>query len=483
MLAKPAFLPFFRLILAAVVAGGLAGSLVIPSARANTPITVNNQLADAPDKTPGNGVCETDTDNGICTLRAAIMEANAMPGMDTVIIPAGAYILSRVATSFEDAALNGDLDITGDLTITGAGSASTIIDGNRTATQARVFQVLSGVTVSISGLTIRNGTNEPGPGITGGILNHGTLTMEHVTITANAHGGLDSRGMVTLNHTTYTDNGLCIYNSGGSLIILNSEVVGNNNPNGNCGGVGSAGGSLTLVNTTLSGNSVNGTGGGLWLAGGIATLINTTISGNIAGNRGGGIFLFQSSAQFPTVLNLYNATIVNNMANSNLSGVDQGGGIHNYTYDGITPTVYARNSLIANNVRRTGLITSTPNDCYGPLSSEGYNLIESTTGCTINGVTTGNKLGLDPKLDPLADNGGSTQTHALKSDSPAINAGNPNGCADGLGALLATDQRGYERHASGNPGAFPRCDIGAFEFGSTVAAPASSQVFLPIVLK
>ncbi len=454
-------------------------------AQANTPITVNNQLADALDKTPGNGVCETDTGNGICTLRAAIMEANAIPGMDTVIIPTGTYTLNRVATSFEDAALNGDLDITGDLTIEGTGPASTIINGNRTVTQGRVFQVLSGVTVSISGLTIRNGTNELGPGITGGILNQGTLTMEHVTIADNTRGGFDNSGIATLNHTIYTNNnGGCIYNSGGSLIILNSEVVGNSRPNGNCGGVGSAGGSLTLINTTISGNSVSsGTGGGLWLANGIATLINTTVSGNIAGDQGGGIYLFQNSAQFPTVLNLYNATIVNNTTNNNLSGVDQGGGIHNVTYNGITPTIYTRNSLIANNARRTGLITSTPDNCYGPLNSEGYNLIGSTNGCTINGITTGNKLGLDPKLDPLADNGGSTRTHALKSDSPAINAGNPNGCADGLGALLMTDQRGYERHASGNPGDFPRCDIGAVEFGAAAPAPPEQRVYLPILLK
>jgi hypothetical protein len=62
----------------------------------------------------------------------------------------------------------------------------------------------------------------------------------------------------------------------------------------------------------------------------------------------------------------------------------------------------------------------------------------------------------DPKLGPLQSNGGPTQTHALLPGSPAIDAGNPGGCRDKLGALLITDQRGFPRPAVG-------CDIGAYE--------------------
>src|SRR5437899_7628287 len=78
------------------------------------PIDVNNNLTDAPDANPGNGVCETAGGNGVCTLRAAIMEANAKSGVDTINLQPGAtYVLTRSGT--DDAALNGDLDINGGL--------------------------------------------------------------------------------------------------------------------------------------------------------------------------------------------------------------------------------------------------------------------------------------------------------------------------------------------------------------------------------
>ena len=68
-----------------------------------------------------------------------------------------------------------------------------------------------------------------------------------------------------------------------------------------------------------------------------------------------------------------------------------------------------------------------------------------------------------PKLGPLQNNGGPTQTHALLPGSPAIDAGNSFGCRDNLGALLATDQRGFFRTADGDSNGTARCDIGAYE--------------------
>ena len=69
-------------------------------------------------------------------------------------------------------------------------------------------------------------------------------------------------------------------------------------------------------------------------------------------------------------------------------------------------------------------------------------------------------------LGPLKNNGGPTQTHALLAGSPAIDAGDPSGCRDSQGALLATDQRGFARHVDGNNDGIARCDIGAVEFGA-----------------
>src|SRR3989442_3563837 len=95
-----------------------------------------NDTADAVDAAPGNGSCATA--GGTCTLRAAIQEANAHTGADTIMVPAGTYLLT-IPGRGEDAAVTGDLDITDDVTITGAGADSTIVDGNRID---RLFEIL-----------------------------------------------------------------------------------------------------------------------------------------------------------------------------------------------------------------------------------------------------------------------------------------------------------------------------------------------------
>jgi CSLREA domain-containing protein len=79
-----------------------------------------NSTADAVDAKPGDGICATAT--GTCTLRAAIQEANALTGADTVIVPAGTYILT-IPGRGETAAVAGDLDITDDLALAGAGTS------------------------------------------------------------------------------------------------------------------------------------------------------------------------------------------------------------------------------------------------------------------------------------------------------------------------------------------------------------------------
>src|SRR5215212_6070876 len=106
------------LTLSVLIGSGLFGAA---PAHANQPIVVNNSTDDAPDRDPGDGACETDFNNDICTLRAAIMEANGREGADSITIPPGTYNLTRAGIDNEDA-LFGDLDITDDLTISGAGT-------------------------------------------------------------------------------------------------------------------------------------------------------------------------------------------------------------------------------------------------------------------------------------------------------------------------------------------------------------------------
>src|SRR2546423_3974563 len=112
-----------RFALGSAAIGLLQVGLVLPIVAST--YTVKN-TADLPDTDPADGVCKTINNN--CTLRAAVMQANFTVGADTIILPAGTYTLARAG--LDDEALVGDLDIKHDLTIQGAGSGKTIVDGN-----------------------------------------------------------------------------------------------------------------------------------------------------------------------------------------------------------------------------------------------------------------------------------------------------------------------------------------------------------------
>ena len=153
----------------AEIAEGSSVDLVISSGPP-PPITVNGTI-DAVDVNPGDGFCDDGT--GFCSLRAAIMEANALPGPDTLEIPEGTFVLGITGTG-EDAAATGDLDITDDLTIIGAGMDLTIIDGGG---NDRVFHIVGAITVDIDGMKIQNGVAVGAAG--GGVLNEGSLTLSN----------------------------------------------------------------------------------------------------------------------------------------------------------------------------------------------------------------------------------------------------------------------------------------------------------------
>jgi CSLREA domain-containing protein len=155
-----------------------------------------NSTADEVDANPGDGTCAAAS--GACTLRAAVMETNALEGADTVAVPAGTYTLTiPVVTEFVDGNdAVGDLDIKDDLTINGAGARTTVVDGGGLD---RVFDVPgrvdfstdfpellpSDAVVGISGVTITGGNAGPENG--GGIRNTGPgLTLTESTVSGNA---------------------------------------------------------------------------------------------------------------------------------------------------------------------------------------------------------------------------------------------------------------------------------------------------------
>ena len=152
-----------------------------------------------------DGACDAD-----CSLREAIISANNAPGADVIFIPAGTYIFSIEGTD-ENAAATGDLDITDDLTINGAGTSNTFIDGGALD---RVFDIDGATTnVNISDVTIQNGLVTDYPGA--GLFNGGVLVVDHVTVTGNVvngthsyatAGGLFSNGKATVISSTISNN-------------------------------------------------------------------------------------------------------------------------------------------------------------------------------------------------------------------------------------------------------------------------------------
>ncbi|HPS30101.1 MAG TPA: choice-of-anchor Q domain-containing protein, partial [bacterium] len=338
------------------------------------------------------------------------------------------------------------------LTIQGAGMHDTIIQAASKEGSAsyRVFKITDG-TVTFKNMTIRYGYSSIDGNYGGGISFAGTsLTVDNCYINAN-------KGY-------YGAGGL--YITAGTVDINRSVILGNKGNSDYGGGIYAYNSTVTVTESTISGNSA-GYGGGIYTTNATMIFDRSVISGNTASSYGGGIYNYNNSS-----ISMKNTTISNNFAyaedgggilnsggcyikidNGTIAGnfsMDQGGGIYNSS----SARVEMRNTIIADN-----MANSTPNDCFGVLDSYGYNLIENLSFCAIGTDNSHNVLGRDPKLEPLSTNGGSTATHAIIYDSPALDAGV---CTDMAGNTVATDQRNIARpHGT-------TCDIGAYEYNGEI---------------
>ncbi len=361
---------------------------------------------------------------GDCTLREAIVGANANPGTESIL-----FDIPTTDTGYDSVAdlytirltsvlpnLNSDMDIAG----LGANRLRLLRDS---ASAFRIFAVDIGKTVAISGLTISGGHPDLSDafGRGAGIYNSGTLNLSDSTLSNNSNAG----------------DGAGIFNVG-TLNVRNSTFAVNVSGNAG-GGIANNAGTLTVTGSTFSGNS----GGGINNFNfGTLTVSNSTFSGNISSFSGGAIANFgQSTAT------VNSSTIANNSARF-------GGGISTNS------TFTVNNSIVANN-------SGTPTDIDGSVTGV-HNLIRNGTGSAglTNGIN-GNQVGtaaspIDPRLGPLADNGGPTKTRALFCGSPAIDKGK-----NFVGT--ATDQRGggfvrtFDDPAVANALPADPTDIGAFE--------------------
>jgi len=374
--------------------------------------------------------------DGQCSLIEAINNANndaathadcpAGSGADTIVLPASANLtLSAVDnTTF----FTGLPAITSRITIEGNGATIA------RQVPAPGFSVM--VVTNFGDLTLHHLTLS-GSVFYAGLRNYGTASIKDSVISGNSEGGVFNRGTLTIDNSSISDNQVpqfYYYAAGGvtnrgTLTIKNSTISGNGSRYG--GGIVNYN-TLTIENSTISGNTAPFSGGGI-INRGTATIQNSTISGNTA-------------SQSPS----------------------SGGGVVNYGSVTFSHTLIAGNRAAASpEIQNAGSSCSLiPSRCR--VIATNFNLFGTNGNAGITGFTPGPtditpSVSLAQIIGPLQNNGGPTQTHALVAGSPAIDAGNPNGCLDSTGTALQTDQRGLPRVFDGNGNAQAVCDIGAFE--------------------
>jgi CSLREA domain-containing protein len=348
---------------------------------------------------------EADTLDGACTpldcsLREAIVAANAGPGTDVILLPAGTYLLTRFGEG-EDLGATGDLDITDDVVILGAGAPTTSIDA---VERDRILHVRN-ASLALSGVRLSRGRIA---GNGGALLNEsGDVELSRIHFTGNG--------------TTGDTFGGAIYTDGAGSLTVTESTFNLNTAGASGGAIAAQGTELALRNVTfLTNSALTGFGGALYFFRDLpATINNVTITGNTAARNGGGVY-----AENSAFIGINAPTFSNTILAGNTGGVDP--------------------------------------DCTGSTQSAGYNVVGVGGGCTGFAPAKNDLQGTaaDPLFQvtgPFGSFGGPMPTVSIPSQSPALNAGNPAAPGSGPGACEPVDQRGAAR-----PGG-PRCDAGAFE--------------------
>lgn len=457
-------------------------------------VTINNStLQHNYGQTMGGGISGF---NGNITLQHTTVYSNTSDGGGAGIRHVNGTLTLDDATISENFTWNGTsgVDSMGELVITNslitgngspAGGGSGVFNNGTTTVSDSTFSENHGFmsalivdgTAELDNVTVENNQ-------AGGITNQGVTTIMNSMIRSNLGSGVSNSGELSISNSTITDNHAPENHEGGGIrnfgqLTLDHVVVSNNSAKFGggifvyTGGVNSAdirdssitgniavvGGGIdnghivSVLRTTISNNQALS-------GGGIAnhdtlTVENSTLSGNTAsGGFGGGIYADGGTTK------LYNATITANSAVSK----GRGGGIHQSG----NASVELANTILSKN---QGFFSA---DCFGKLTSMDYNLIDVSAKCKV-ALQPHDQVGKDSMLGPLASNGGINETHALFRLSSAVDKGDPNGCKDHSGVLIAIDQRGTVRMDGDGKGGV-RCDVGAFEFDPAVCANVVPEV-------
>jgi filamentous hemagglutinin family protein len=351
-------------------------------------------------------------------IQTAIGTINTVPGNRIITLGAGTYT-------------GGTLSLNGKFAIRGTG-ATTILDGG---SARQVLNIGAAGNVTLDGVTIANGATTTNGA---GIVNNGITSIQNSIIENNIASGSSSDGGGIYNRE--------------QLTISNSTI--RNNTSGDDGGGIRNDKTLAIVNSTISGNTARSvssftSGGGAILNTilATATISNSTISGNL-GQVGGAI-------RNDGTLILTNSTVSANTGTN-------GGGVVN-TINPANPSQFGRttlrNTIIAGNTDTSNNAPDVFAFVTNSFTDQGYNLIGigDTFNSSFNVTTLRGTAAtpLNPRLAPLGNYGGTTQTQALLPGSSAIDAGTT--------GTPAQDQRGQARGGA--------IDIGAFESqGFTISA-------------
>ena len=311
----------------------------------------------------------------------------------------------------------GQLEINKTLTVQGPGADQLIINGR--SSLSRVLDITPSGVADLAGLAIAGGNSY------------------FSSDSDMGGGGVRNRGRLRLSNSVVRNNrgrfGGGIANSEGATLELIDSTLERNRVDETGGGIHNRG-TLTIRSSTFHNNS-GGLYGGALINLGTATIANSTFSSNSA--TSGQIDNFNT-------LDLRASTIV---TDPQISG---------WTTVGLYSPVSAGNNAITT-VKHSIIAQHRGGSVWGRVTSLGYNLIATAAPDGSSGFmpgVKGDRIGtpqqpLDPKLLPLANNGGPTQSHALAPDSPAIAGADPGD------RTLTTDQRGVPRS--------PLADIGAYE--------------------
>lgn len=418
-----------------------------------------NTTADLADPNPSDEQCGPRPSPGMrntCSLRAAIMTANARPGPDRIVLRGQRYLLTLRGRAEEEEAATGDLDVTDSVIIEGVGPEATVIDA--TSLGDRVLEVHGAgraPSVQIRGLSLMGGTAYGVPGFGGGGLanDRGVVFLRNVLVELNRGrvvAGIYNAGSLTIEESAVRRNEATdnypgtggILNGRTAYLRIERSSLSENVGLLRAGGAVRNEGELDILNSTIADNRSSRAGGAIYnAASGSAVLRNVTIAGNEVRLPGDAILTYGTRE----------AALA-----SASGGIEDSG------------AVLISNSVIAAN--RTAIGTDVrPSDCLGTISSLGHSLIAVADGCTVdadlglgNDRTGTRAAPLEAGLQPVSS--GSPSYTLVRRPSPAgplVRGGAAIRSSEvSWLACLPTDQLGQPRPAAG------RCTIGAVEVGS-----------------